>query len=353
MQSSTPNSVLRSVRLLRDLAVDRILGRPLLLSHLVTCRCPCRCETCLWRGLSDARDELTADEITAVYRDAARCGVRVCAIWGGEPLVRDDLPEILRASREAGLLTTLITSGWRLVERFDQVIPWVDGVIFSLDAIGPRHDAMRGQDGLFDGVCSLIRRLRGEAPDKRAYINTAVSCLNADGVPDLARLARELGVPIWFNPIETGMLGRTDRVGSKINLALGEHDLSSLARRLIVLKGRGYPIANSYTYLRGFIGGKQRYRCQARKACLELRANGDVMDCLDRFHPVTNVRETSLARLLARPEIRRLRLKEVSCQFCNNANVIDTSHAWSLRPESIWSLVQRQVMPVRPQGSHS
>lgn len=315
----------------------------MLLSHLVTSRCPCRCETCLWRGLTDQRDELTAEQIAVVYRDAVRCGVRINSLWGGEPLVRRDLPEILRASREAGMMTVLITSGYQFESRFDEIVPHIDAAIFSLDHPGPQHDAMRGREGLFDAVRSAVRRLRAEAPDRRAYLNMVVSRLNADVVADLAGLARKWGAPIYFNPMETGMLGGLDSALAKADLALDSAGLSDLARRLIVLKGRGYPVANSYTYLRGFVGGKQRYRCHARKLCLELRANGDLMDCLDRFRPVANVRETPLVSVLGRPEIRRLRLRNVRCQFCNNANVIDTSHVWALRPESVYSLVHRNI----------
>ncbi len=47
--------------------------------------------------------------------------------------------------------------------------------------------------------------------------------------------------------------------------------------------------------------------------------------------------------LTARPEIRQSRLKGVGCHFCNNANVIDTSHLWELRPESIYSLLARHT----------
>lgn len=335
--------LLQSIRMVSSLIASRALGRPMLLSHLVTARCPCRCETCLWRGLTDPRDELSPAEIAPVYADAAACGVRINSVWGGEPLVRDDLPEILQASRRAGLFTVLISSGHRFAARFDEIVPSLDAVIFSLDDSGPAHDALRGMPGLFDEVRAAIDRLRREAPRTRIYINTAVSRLNVDAVEGLAALARKLRTPIYFNPIETGMLGGDRSAAVKADLALDDAGSSQLARRLIVLKGRGYPIANSYTYLRGFVGGKHKYRCHARKLCLELRPNGDVMDCLNRFRPVANVREVSLRDLLGRPEIRRLRLADVDCHFCNNANVIDTSNVWALRPESLYALVCRNL----------
>lgn len=67
------------------------------------------------------------------------------------------------------------------------------------------------------------------------------------------------------------------------------------------------------------------------------------MDCLDRSQPVANVRTTSLASLLRRPDIHRRRLARTACQVCSNANVIDCSYVWQLRPESILSLVRAHL----------
>jgi MoaA/NifB/PqqE/SkfB family radical SAM enzyme len=336
-------NVRANLRLLSGVVAGRFLGRPVLLSHLVTGRCACSCETCLWRGLTDPAQELSAAEAAVVYRDAVACGMRINSIWGGEPLVRGDLPEILQASRRAGMMTVLISSGHHFLRRFDEVVPHADAFIFSLDHLGGRHDAMRGRPGLFEEVRGSIVRLRGRAGGQRVFINTAVSRLNVEAVPGLARLARAWSTPIYFNPIETGMLGGPDSPGAKRDLALGDDELSGLAGRLLVLKGRGYPIANSRTYLRGFLGGKQPFRCHARKFCIELRPNGDLVDCLDRFRPLVNVRRERLTRFLGRPEVRRLRLADVPCHFCNNANVIDTSHIWELRPESLLSLLGRNL----------
>jgi PqqA peptide cyclase len=55
--------------------------------------------------------ELSTNEWTRVIREAAALGVLQIGFSGGEPLVRRDLPELVRAAREANLYTNLITSG--------------------------------------------------------------------------------------------------------------------------------------------------------------------------------------------------------------------------------------------------
>ena len=334
----------QGLRLLTRLIHARLTGRPLLLSHLVTCRCPCRCETCLWRGLVD--EELTAAQIEEVYRDAAKAGILLNAIWGGEPLMREDLPEILRASRKAGLMTILITSGLRFTRQPEELISLLDTVVFSLDHPSGRHDEMRGMPGLFRDVTHAIDRLKRHPASPRFFVNSVISRLNHDSILDLAEWARDSLVPIYFNPIEIGIPGEPTPSPSKQSLAVDESTLADLARSLISLKSRGYPISNSYTYLRTFINGKRPYCCHARKVCIELRPNGDVIDCLDRFHPIANVTHVSLRDLLARPDVRHGRLRNVDCCVCNNADVIDTSYIWSLRPESVFSLLRSSLSPL-------
>jgi len=289
-------------------------------------------------------EEMTADQIAHFYRDAVAVGMVVNSIWGGEPLVREDLPDILRASRTAGLVTVLITSGWRFHERFDEIVPWPDLIIFSLDLPSPEHDSSRGMPGLYDNVERAIQRIRERAGGPRVAVNSVISRLNAHVVPGLVKWAAARSVPIYLHPIETSRPGG-DAQGtvSKEPLAVADGDLAKLFQRLIALKAAGYPVANSYPYLRTFSHGKQPYRCHARKVCLQLWPNGDLVDCLSRGRAVVNVLKSPLPEVLSRPEIRKLRLMPVDCHSCNNANVIDTSYVWELRIESILSLIRAHL----------
>jgi MoaA/NifB/PqqE/SkfB family radical SAM enzyme len=286
---------------------------------------------------------MTADEIRPVYRDAAAVGCRVNSIWGGEPLVREDLPQIVSHSHAAGLNTVLITNGKELPERASELAAYLTGVILSLDHPSPRHDELRGMPGLFDAVVRSIELFHRSYRRVRVVLNSVISSLNADVVPELARLARDLRVGIYFNPIETGMRDSQGLVPTKASLAVPPARLSELFSHLRSCKRAGWPILNSHNYLGTFIGGREHYTCHARKVAIELRPNGDLMDCLDRSQPVANVRTTSLASLLRRPEIRRRRMAPTLCQVCKNANVIDCSYVWQLRPESILSLVRAHL----------
>ena len=88
---------------------------PVALLAELTYRCPLRCAYCSnptdWR---DYGDELDTAVWSRVLREAAELGALHVHFSGGEPLLRDDLESLVRAARDAGLYTNLITSAWRV-----------------------------------------------------------------------------------------------------------------------------------------------------------------------------------------------------------------------------------------------
>ncbi len=88
-----------------------IAPRPYALLAEITYRCPLHCPYCSNPTQAGSDQELTTNEWTRVIREAAGLGVLQIGFSGGEPLVRRDLPGLVRAAREANLYTNLITSG--------------------------------------------------------------------------------------------------------------------------------------------------------------------------------------------------------------------------------------------------
>jgi pyrroloquinoline quinone biosynthesis protein E len=90
---------------------------PLSLIAEVTHRCPLHCLYCSNPvELKHAAEELPAGDWQRVYAQAAQLGALHLHLTGGEPLARADLPELIRAGRDAGLYVNMITSGVGLSE---------------------------------------------------------------------------------------------------------------------------------------------------------------------------------------------------------------------------------------------
>src|SRR4029077_1995096 len=92
-------------------------SNPLALIAELTHRCPLHCVYCSNPLELQARAiELSTEEWSRVFREAAALGVLQADFTGGEPLTRPDILDLIRAARTAGLYVNLITSGLPLEE---------------------------------------------------------------------------------------------------------------------------------------------------------------------------------------------------------------------------------------------
>jgi pyrroloquinoline quinone biosynthesis protein E len=88
------------------------LGPPLWLLAEITYSCPLHCVFC-YNPVDFAQhgQELTTQQWIQVLRDARAAGSVQCGFSGGEPLVRDDLEELVAEAHKLGFYTNLLTSG--------------------------------------------------------------------------------------------------------------------------------------------------------------------------------------------------------------------------------------------------
>jgi pyrroloquinoline quinone biosynthesis protein E len=94
-------------------------GRPLWLVLELTYRCPLKCVWCN-NPLDFERygaNELSTEEWKDVLRQARALGSLQLGFSGGEPMLRDDLEELVGYAGELGYYTNLITSGIGLTEK--------------------------------------------------------------------------------------------------------------------------------------------------------------------------------------------------------------------------------------------
>ncbi|HVO85480.1 MAG TPA: radical SAM protein, partial [Syntrophobacteria bacterium] len=149
----------------------RSIGRPkplpMSLTVSITSACNSRCKTC--RIYETRYAQMTVAEYEHVFRSLGRAPVWV-TLSGGEPFLREDLPEICAAlyshCRPAviniptnGILCDKIASTVRTISTS---CPGAKIIVnLSLDAIGDMHDEIRGVRGNFDKALKTYRSLKG------------------------------------------------------------------------------------------------------------------------------------------------------------------------------------------------
>jgi len=105
----------------------------------ITNRCNVRCFYCHHDGIIPQSYEMTADEIYRVAKIAADIGVRKIRLSGGEPLIRDDIVEIVKKISSVGFKDIALTTNGTLLGKYakDLKQAGLNRVNVSFDTLNP------------------------------------------------------------------------------------------------------------------------------------------------------------------------------------------------------------------------
>lgn len=168
----------------------------------ITDRCNLRCRYCMPQGAAfvPQEDLLTDQEIQQVCRAAARMGISMVKITGGEPLLREGCAELVgMLKRLPGIRqVTMTTNGILLHQYLLQLLAnGLDAVNISLDTLSENTYAqMTGKPQLSRVLANI--RLAGQAG-----LSVKLNCVLLKGVNDkewheLAALTQKMPVDVRF-----------------------------------------------------------------------------------------------------------------------------------------------------------
>jgi MoaA/NifB/PqqE/SkfB family radical SAM enzyme len=176
----------------------------------VTDSCTCYCKHCDHGGQKDDSRNLKPADYRRYMETLRPCVVQVS---GGEPLMRDDLTEIVRNIKEpAGLPYTILVSNWsemteaRYLELREAGI---DQFSVSLDFPDDRHDSFRVYPGLYAHLEGLIPRLARLGHDD-IVLNSCITSENVGEIEAIADKAREWGVNLCYSAYSARRTGCRD-----------------------------------------------------------------------------------------------------------------------------------------------
>lgn len=100
---------MKLINLIKGLALGRFNIRiPLRVTQEVTSRCNLRCKYCEVEGTGN---ELDTPTIKAMMREFKSSGTISWGFTGGEPLLLEDIGELVSYAKKLGFITSLITNG--------------------------------------------------------------------------------------------------------------------------------------------------------------------------------------------------------------------------------------------------
>jgi len=212
---------------------------PVFLSLFITNRCNLRCKYCFVVDESIDKEilnaEYTKQEAFCIIDEFYDMGTRMIFMLGGEPLVHDDIGEIIDYIVKKGIYLHVITNGILIPRKLDE-IKNANVICVSLDGLGEKNDDLRGRGTYEKAVNGIEAVVRLGIPCR---IHAVITRRNLKSIRELAELARDLKASLTISP--PNFLGETNCPDLKIS----NQEYKEFWKEYLELLNEGLPIANS------------------------------------------------------------------------------------------------------------
>lgn len=270
--------------------------RPVYVHYGITHRCNLRCRMCHIYKDGSSKEELSPGQIDRVFDLLKRMGISYVSIGGGEPFLREDLPDVVDMLIKKGLRVRLLTNGTLSTE--DNLAELISRGLrefsVSLDTLNPERQAYIHDDAdSWKKIMACIERLLNFLAGEKSFLllNTVVSPFNIDELPRLHDFARSKGLFISFVPIESGG-------SSEFAFNGGYHEridriYDHLIREKRSARNRIFNttlfLEKSRQYLKS---GKHDWRCDAGRLYYSVNPKGELSIC-HNFPPLFSLLDLS------------------------------------------------------------
>jgi MoaA/NifB/PqqE/SkfB family radical SAM enzyme len=345
MQEST-NRIQLSAKLLANglrYRVRKTLNMPgpvEALSLEITHRCICRCSMCnIWK-ISPKAPELSIPTWAGVLADPCFGQLRELDITGGEPFLKDALPDLFAAIRKwhrshlhrlrSIAITTNAILTTRVLQMTRVILEELQGtgiqlvLVCAMDALDTLHDRIRNYPGAYRKLQATLAglfQLRVRFPHLILGIKTTVLPVNIECLPGIQAfcrqndlfaiispcivtagryLNREYADELRFSPVQ---IGRLAAFFSRKDLEWRYH---------------------AQTLRRFFIHGRVKKRCSCGLNYAFIRSSGEVHLCPLLAGSAGNVSDRTFQRVWTSATARRLRRRvgaSSECRRCTEPGI--------------------------------
>ncbi len=307
----------------------------------ITYKCNLRCKMCnIWR-LDNI--DLTMEALRRLLADKnLAASLESINITGGEPLLRNDLCEIIDelvciCHKLSSI--TLNTNGV-MTKKLGELINEVEkirsrrrnfsfSIYISLDGVGTIHDEMRGRTGTYKAVMDTLDMLKELKVDHRFQygLNYTITPENYMFMDDVMRLAQEncIAVDYTYSMKSPMYFSNIDYFEDKVSY-------SDTAKEFIISKIQEYTrrrlLSYSASYYRNLIamikGEKRRVGCIFQKAGFFLHPLGDIYLCWACENKLGNIYQQTFSDMWNNKRREQLQSETLSyCQDCYNNCYVD------------------------------
>jgi MoaA/NifB/PqqE/SkfB family radical SAM enzyme/polysaccharide pyruvyl transferase WcaK-like protein len=304
--------------------------KPNAISFMANDICNAHCVMCLiWKQKRDK--ELSVEEFRQILAEPLFSHVQDIGITGGEPTLRQDLPELFRVIAERSPRigsVSLITNAIRENEVQKRVLESARicreygigfSVMISLDGVDEVHDINRGRSGNFQSAINCINVFR------QSGLSLTIGCTitkgNAAYVDDLLDWAIDNGIPARFRVAEfIQRLYNASQNDQIRNFTPLEHyHLGLFFYRLMTTYEADSTIGKTYASILGMLAGgrKRSTGCPYHTDTVILTSRGELLYCSPKSPNLGEILTPgSASRVYFRNLNKRRDIRRQHCDDC-------------------------------------
>jgi MoaA/NifB/PqqE/SkfB family radical SAM enzyme len=251
----------------------------------ITNRCNLRCAMCQIPG-SGVQEEMTTEKIKELILDAVKLCPASLVFSGGEPLLRNDIYDLISFANRKKINTCLTSNGILIDDSVAKRLADSGIGVVNISIEGPEkvHESMRGT-GNFNKAVEALNRLCLYKIE--TTIATVVCRKNYKSLPEVMDLARSHGVTtVKFQPFSDIFLvqkqGKADFFLSQSERSAIEQSVEEVIKRSLEYKISTNPVEYLRAipaYLCGCANNGARIGCAALWTSCPISARGDVYPC--------------------------------------------------------------------------
>jgi len=241
---------------------------------IVTQNCNSKCIMCNY-WMNNEKNEITVEQLRKILHSPSLKRLKSIALTGGEPLLRKDLPEIIKAVyEETGVKPTLATNGLfpvlldNLLETHKQ---YLCGVTMSFDGVGDVHNKIRGKMNFEVAMKSLnVIKKHNFVPG----VSMTLMRDNYDKLKETFEFFKEFG--FTYKSVQNTPHHFGNNVGNDVGL---NYEM----KKNIVETSKNLPINNLYdAFMEEWLLEGKRPVCYAGSAGVVITSKGDIQPCIQK-----------------------------------------------------------------------
>lgn len=324
----------------------RLTGKayPFLVQFSVTNRCNSRCKYCYAIYYARPSDDLSLDQIKTIIDELARQGIFRLNLVGGEPLLREDIGEIIEYARQQTIHCAMTTNGI-LVPKKIHAVKHLDTICFSLDGEPKGNDLNRGADAFNKVISGMDACKEAGIPMQLSAVLTKHTVHNVDF---MVALAEQYDCKVGFTPL---ISQHRENCKHEHDLFPKNEDVKNALQRIVELKEKGKPVlfsAESYKYALRWpdytrdiiIGSKPDFRiipCYAGIYFCLIDYNGDIYPCPQLVGIFTpgNILRDGFSEAFNKASTH-------NCQACSMPCSTEFNLFFGLTPQVLWEQICNQ-----------